>query len=95
MFQKYRFVPILLGLIVMASSFATHADPVPDREIFASKAYTDTKVSSTQSTGYQVLTTGTTGTVTADYLQVPVTTSGTGRPTANNAPSSTAAIWIE
>ena len=55
----------------------------------------ETKVSKTQSTGYQVLTTGTNGTVTADYISVPVTTSGTGRPTSNNAPTGTAAIWIE
>ena len=53
------------------------------------------RVSTTQSTGYQVLTTGTNGTVTADYISVPVTTSGTGRPTSTNAPTGTAAIWIE
>ena len=55
----------------------------------------ETKVSKTQSTGYQVLTTGTNGTVTAEYISVPITTSGTGRPTSNNAPTGTAAIWIE
>jgi hypothetical protein len=53
------------------------------------------RVSTTQSTGYQVLTTGTNGTVTADYISVPVTTSGSGRPTTNNTPTSMAAIWIE
>ena len=61
----------------------------------ATAAAVETKVSKTQSTGYQVLTTGTTGTVTAEYLAVPVTTSGTGRPAANNAPTGSAAIWIE
>ena len=61
----------------------------------ATAAAVETKVSKTQSTGYQVLTTGTTGTVTAEYLAVPVTTSGTGRPAANNTPPGTAAIWIE
>ena len=61
----------------------------------ATAAAVETRVSKTQSTGSQVLTTGTNGTVTTEYISVPVTTSGTGKPTANNAPTGAAAMWIE
>lgn len=78
------------------SSAATYTnDTLQNGDDIANIAAVETKVSKTQSSGYQVLTTGTNGTVTADYISVPVTTSGTGRPTSSNAPTGTAAIWIE
>ena len=78
------------------SSAATYSnDTLQNGNDIANITAVETKVSKTQSTGYQVLTTGTNGTVTADYISVPVTTSGTGRPTSTNAPTGTAAIWIE
>ena len=50
-------------------------------------------VAKAQTTGYQVLTTGTTGTVTTEYLKVPITSSGA--PASNNAPTNMAQIWLE
>ena len=79
----------------VASAATYSSDTLTNGNSIANIAAVETKVSKTQPTGYQILTTGTTGTVTAEYLAVPVTTSGTGRPAANNAPTGTAAIWIE
>ena len=52
-----------------------------------------TKVDVAQGTAYQVLTTGTTGNVTHEYLKVPVTSSG--EPTSNNTPTAVASMWLE
>lgn len=78
-----------------ANAATYNNDTLTNGNSIATITAVETKVSKTQSTGYQVLTTGTSGTVTPAYLSVPVTASGTGRPAANNAPTGTAAIWIE
>ncbi len=84
-----------VGSLAISSAATYSNNTLTNGSDIANITAIETKVSKTQSTGYQVLTTGTSGTVTPDYLQVPVTASGTGRPTSNNAPTSAAAIWIE
>ncbi len=84
-----------VGSVAVASAPSYTGNTLNNGGSLANITAVETKVSKTQSTGYQVLTTGTSGTVTPDYLAVPVTTSGSGRPTNNNTPTSAAAIWIE
>lgn len=60
---------------------------------YVTNYHDSSKVDVAQGTGYKVLTTGTNGNVTTEYLKVPVTASG--EPSASNAPTTVASMWLE